>query len=110
LDPTVESKPYALVVAGLIAEAQTNPEFADLYRRHFVQPRRDATRALLVAAMDRGEIASDTDLEVTLDLLYGPIYHRLLHGHAPLTEDFAHQVIDTVITAISEKRPDRHGD
>jgi AcrR family transcriptional regulator len=106
----LNSKPYALVVAGLIAEAQTNPDFAELYRRHFVQPRRDATRALLAAARDREEIASDTDLEVTLDLLYGPIYHRLLHGHAPLTEDFAQQVIDTVITAISEKRPDRHGD
>jgi len=55
-------------------------------------------------------IPPDPPLEVTPALLYGPIYHRLLHGHAPLTEDFAHQVIDTVITAISEKRPDRHGD
>ena len=94
-------KPYARVVAGLVAEAQTNPEFAELYREHFVQPRRDATRELLVRARDRGEIAADTDLEVTLDLLYGPIYHRLLHGHAPLTERFAQQVIDHVITAIS---------
>ena len=98
-------KPYARVVAGLVAEAQTNPEFAELYRSHFVQPRRDATRELLVRARDRGEIAADTNLEVTLDLLYGPIYHRLLHGHAPLTERFAQQVIDYVIAAISEKGP-----
>ena len=41
------------------------------------------TRELLVRARDRGEIAANTDLDVTLDLLYGPIYHRLLHGHAP---------------------------
>jgi AcrR family transcriptional regulator len=96
-------KPYAHVVAGLVAEAQTSPEFAELYRSHFVQARRDATRELLVRARDRGEIAANTDLEVTLDMLYGPIYHRLLHGHAPLTEQFAQQVIDYVITAISEK-------
>jgi hypothetical protein len=96
-------KPYARVVAGLVAEAQTNPEFAGLYRRHFVQARRDATREILVRARDRGEIAANTDLDVTLDLLYGPIYHRLLHGHAPLTERFAQQVIDYVIAAISEK-------
>jgi AcrR family transcriptional regulator len=94
-------KPFARVVAGLVAEAQTNPEFAVLYREHFVQARRDATRELLVQAVDRGEIAADTDLEVTLDMLYGPIYHRLLHGHAPLTERFAEQVIDCVIAAIS---------
>jgi AcrR family transcriptional regulator len=96
-------QPYARVVAGLVAEAQTNPEFAELYRKHFVQARRDATRELLVQARDRGEVAATTDLEVALDLLYGPIYHRLLHGHAPLTERFAQQVIDYVIAAISEK-------
>jgi AcrR family transcriptional regulator len=96
-------KPYARVVAGLVAEAQTSPDFAELYRSHFVQARRDATREILVRARDRGEIAADTDLDVTLDLLYGPIYHRLLHGHAPLTERFAQQVIDHVIAAISEK-------
>ncbi len=94
-------KPYARVVAGLVAEAQQNADFAQLYREHFVQPRREATRELLVRARDRGEIAADTDLELTLDLLYGPIYHRLLHGHAPLTERFAQQVIDHVVAAIA---------
>ena len=56
---------------------------------------------LLLRAIDRGEIAADTNLEVTLDLLYGPIYHRLLHRHAPLNDQFAAQVIDAVIAAIS---------
>jgi AcrR family transcriptional regulator len=95
----LNAKPYGRVIAGLVAQAQTDPEFATLYRQHFVQPRRDATRPLLLRAMDRGEIAPGTDLEVTLDLLYGPIYHRLLHGHAPLNDRFVQQVIDAVIAA-----------
>jgi AcrR family transcriptional regulator len=98
-------KPYGRVIAGLIAEAQTDPEFAKLYREHFVQPRRDATRPLLLRAIDRGEIPANTNLEVTLDLLYGPIYHRLLHGHAPLNDRFVQQVIDAVIAAISSGAP-----
>jgi hypothetical protein len=97
----LNEKPYARVIAGLVAEAQTDPGFAELYRDHFVRPRRDATRPLLVRAIDRGEIAADTDLDVALDLLYGPIYHRLLHGHAPLTDRFIQQVIDAVIAAAS---------
>jgi AcrR family transcriptional regulator len=97
----LNEKPYGRVIAGLVAQAQTDPEFAELYRGHFVQPRRDATRPLLLRAIDRGEIAADTDLDVTLDLLYGPIYHRLLHGHAPLTDRFIQQVIDAVIAAAS---------
>ena len=97
----LNSRPYGRVVAGLVAAAQNDAEFADLYRQHFVRPRRNAGRELLVRARDRGQIAADTDLEVALDLLYGPIYHRLLHGHAPLTERFAKQVIEAVIVAIS---------
>ena len=97
----LHDKPYGRVIAGLVAQAQTDPEFATLYREHFVQPRRDATRPLLLRAIDRGEVAAGTDLEVTLDLLYGPIYHRLLHGHAPLNDRFVQQVIDAVIRAIS---------
>jgi AcrR family transcriptional regulator len=94
-------RPYARVVAGLVAAAQTDAEFAELYREEFVRPRRNAGRDLLVRARDRGQIAADTDLEVTLDLLYGPVYHRLLHGHAPLTERFAQDVIDAVLAAIT---------
>jgi AcrR family transcriptional regulator len=97
----LKQRPYGRVIAGLVAQAQTDPEFAKLYREHFVQPRRANTRELLRRAIDRGEIPPDTNIDVTLDLLYGPIYHRLLHGHAPLTDRFAQQVIDTVITGIT---------
>jgi AcrR family transcriptional regulator len=97
----LNSQPFSRVVAGLVAEAQVNAEFAELYREYFVKPRREAARELLVHARDRGEIGADTDFEVTLDLLYGPIYHRMLHGHAPLTERFAEDVIDHVLAAIA---------
>jgi AcrR family transcriptional regulator len=98
----LNQKPFGRVIAGLIAEAQTSPDFAALYREHFVRPRRDATRPLLLRAIDRGEIAASIDLDATLDLLYGPIYHRLLHGHAPLNDRFAKQVIDAVVAASSQ--------
>jgi AcrR family transcriptional regulator len=97
----LKDKPFGRVIAGLVAQAQTDPGFAVLYREHFVAPRRAATRPLLVRGIDRGEIAADTDVDVTLDLLYGPIYHRLLHGHAPLTDRFVEQVIDAVIAAVA---------
>jgi len=97
----LRAQPYGRVIAGFVAQAQTDPEFATLYREHFVRPRRDATRPLLLWAIDRGEAAAGTDLEVTLDLLYGPLYHRLLHGHAPLNDRFVQHVIDAVIRAIA---------
>jgi AcrR family transcriptional regulator len=97
----LNEKPYGRVIAGLVAEAQTDPDFGELYREHFVRPRRDATRRLLVRAVERGEIPADTDLEVSLDLLYGPIYHRMLHLHAPLNDRFTRDVVDAFIKAVS---------
>ena len=97
----LHEKPYGRVIAGLVAEAQIDPDFAKLYNEHFVQPRRDVARQILLRAAARGEIPADTDSEVVLDLLYGPIYHRLLHLHAPLNERFIKDVVDAFIKAIS---------
>jgi AcrR family transcriptional regulator len=94
------SRPYGRVIAALITEARTDPAFADEYRSRFVEPRRDQARVVFRRAIDRGEIPADTKVEVALDLLYGPVYHRLLHGHAPLNERFVRDVVDTVLVGI----------
>jgi AcrR family transcriptional regulator len=95
------SRPYGRVIAALLTEAQTDPVFAAEYRQRVVEPRRDQARAIFRRAIERGEIRADTKVEVALDLLYGALYHRLLHGHAPLNERFARDVIDTVLNGVS---------
>ena len=100
----LRDKPYGRVVAGLVATAQADAEFAELYLERFVRSRRDAMRPVLLRAIDRGEIPTNIDLEVALDLIYGPIYHRMLHGHAPLDERFARNVVDTIIAGIAPGR------
>jgi AcrR family transcriptional regulator len=97
----LRDKPYGRVVAGLVATAQADAEFAELYLERFVRPRREAMRPVLLRAVERGEIPTNTDLEIALDLIYGPIYHRMLHGHAPLDERFARNVVDTIIAGIA---------
>jgi AcrR family transcriptional regulator len=97
----LRDKPYGRVVAGLVATAQADAEFAELYLERFVRPRRDAMHPILLRAIDRGEIPRSVDLEIALDLIYGPIYHRMLHGHAPLDERFARNVVDTILAGIA---------
>jgi AcrR family transcriptional regulator len=94
------SRPYGRVVAALLTEAQTDPEFGAEYRRRFVEPRRDQARAVFHRAIDRGEIPADTRIEIALDLLYGPIYHLLLHGHAPLNDRFVRDVVDMLLRGV----------
>jgi AcrR family transcriptional regulator len=97
---TVGSRPYGRVIAALVSEAQTDPDFAVQYRQRVVQPRRDQSRAILDRAIERGEIPASTKTEVAIDLLYGPLYHRLLHGHASLDDAFVKDVVDMALAGI----------
>lgn len=92
--------PSARILTALVAEVQNNPEFGEIYRARFVQPRRDQARAMFSRAIARGEIPADTDIEIAIDILWGPFYHRLFHGHAPLNERFARRSVDTVLAGI----------
>ncbi|WP_194897629.1 TetR/AcrR family transcriptional regulator [Catenulispora pinisilvae] len=96
----VSSRPYGAVIAQLIAAAQADPAFATEYRRRFVEPRRESARAALRRAAERGEIPADTRIEVALDLIYGPIYHRLLHGHGTVNDRFVKEAIDMALNGI----------
>jgi hypothetical protein len=96
----VAKRPYGRVIAALVAEAQADPAFAGQYRERFVEPRRAQARPILLRATERGELPATTDIELALDLLYGPLYHRLLHGHAPLDERFLGNVVDTVLAGL----------
>jgi AcrR family transcriptional regulator len=88
------------ILAGLIAEAQRDPELAVAWRERVVGRLRDQHKIMLDRAVERGEISARTDYEVVLDLVFGAAYHRLLHGHQPLTDKFANRVVDIVVAGI----------
>jgi AcrR family transcriptional regulator len=94
------SRPFGRVMAALLVQVQSDAEFAEEYRERFVEPRRDQAREIFARAISRGEVSAGTDVEVALDLLYGPVYHRLLHGHGPLNDRFARGLVDGVIAAV----------
>jgi AcrR family transcriptional regulator len=93
-------RPCGRVVAALIAEARANPQLADAYHNHCFDLRREPVRAALARAIARGEAPEDLDVEAAIDLVHGPLYHRLLHGHAPLTERFARDVVGIALTGM----------
>jgi hypothetical protein len=56
--------------------------------------------------MATGEFRSDLDVDVVLDALYGPIYHRILvpYDSASLTEKFVDRIVDHVFTGVQRTR------
>jgi AcrR family transcriptional regulator len=100
----IRREAFGAVIAAFVNEAQADPKFADAYRTHYVEPRRDAMRAVFARAAERGEVPANLDVEVALDLIYGAVYHRLLHGHAELTDRFARNVVDLALNGILTAR------
>ena len=84
------------IVTAVIGAGQSDPEILEAFRAHWVEPRRIEARALLRNAQKNGEIRADLDPDVVLDLLYGPLYLRLLLKHAPLDENFVNMVFENV--------------
>ncbi len=99
----VGSRPYARVIAALLTEAQIDQAFAAEYQRRVVQPRRDTAREVFRRAIERGEVAPDLSVEVAIDLIYVPLYHRLLHGHAPLDDQFVRGAVDMALGGVQRR-------
>jgi AcrR family transcriptional regulator len=98
------------MLSGLIAEAQQDRALAADWRDRFVEPVRAQHAIMLDRAISRGEIPADTDKDVVLDLLYGPAYHRLLHRHRPLTDQFARRVVDLIVAGLAADSGRQPGD
>ena len=97
----VSAQPYGRVIAALLAETRADPAFAAEYQRRVIEPRRDQAREIFGRAIERGEVPADLDLEVALDLIYGPLYLRLLQGHAALNDGFVQAAIDLALSGIT---------
>jgi AcrR family transcriptional regulator len=100
-------RPLGRVTAGLVARAQSDPEFAKLYLERFFNPRRDAGRRVFLRAIERGDIPPDADVDLALDLLYGASSHRRMHGHAPVDDRFVHDAIEAVIAGLQHPGSER---
>jgi AcrR family transcriptional regulator len=83
--------------ATLIAASDAHSELGRAFQNHFVLARRTEGLALLERARDEGELRRDVDCEVVVDALYGPLFFRLLLGHAPLDARFTDALLEHVL-------------
>src|SRR5271157_5690674 len=94
------------VVAALLAGGQSDPELIEAFRDRFLWPRRRQAYQTLQRGIDRGELPADSDLDLILDSLYGPIYMRFLIRHDKLDESFADQLSALVLQGL-KRQPNR---
>jgi AcrR family transcriptional regulator len=92
------------VVAALLAGGLSDPELIEAFRDRFLWPRRKQAYQTLQRGIDRGELPTDSNLNLILDSLYGPIYMRFLIRHDKLEETFADEICSLVLPGLKSRR------
>ena len=99
----VRTRNYARVLGTFITKVHSDPAFAQEYLNRLLRPRRDMAKAAFERARERGELRSGVRIELAQDLIWGAVYHRLLHGHAPLNDRFVTDLVDLALAGLTSK-------
>ena len=88
------------VINEIIAEGQYDQKLAETYRTIYFKPRRLDSRYILERGISRGEIKKSLDIELIMDLIFGPVFYRLLITGDVVNEDFIKNLIKYVFEGI----------
>jgi AcrR family transcriptional regulator len=84
---------------AFVAAAQSDPEVSEAFRSIWIRPRRGNAKARLERY--RGStFRADVDLDLVMDVIYGPLYYRLLIGRTDFPEDYTDRLTDLVLASI----------
>jgi len=96
--PTIEDAERKLkVMTGLVSMVARNPELAEAVQTALVEPRAAVNRTLFQRAIDRGEIAPDTDVETLSMISPAMVSYRTLMLQKATDRAFLLSIIDRVI-------------
>ncbi|WP_330296166.1 TetR/AcrR family transcriptional regulator [Streptomyces sp. NBC_00503] len=88
---------YEAPARALTAAGATDPELGARFTEQLLEPQLALYEERLRAAREAGQLAPDTDLRLTVEMLLGPLTYRWLMRTAPLTHAYADALVDAVL-------------
>jgi AcrR family transcriptional regulator len=99
---SAEVAPYT----GLISAAQDDPDVARSVVENLIEPRERDCRKRLESAREQRQIRPELDLDDVIEMLYAPLYYRLLVRTRPITTQQVDAVLELAFTGLAP-RPDQ---
>lgn len=97
---------YDVPMRALTAEIMHDPALAAAYEERLERPIRELKRRRLRSAQEAGQIAADVDLDVAVDLVWGPLLNRWLLRGGPLTHGYADRVVASALAGLAPRPGD----
>ncbi len=88
--------PEGRMITEIVGEGQLDPALAEAYRTRYFRPRRAEASQLFERGIGRGELRGDLDIGLCIDLIYGPLFYRLLLTGDTLNDTYAQEVLSLV--------------
>jgi AcrR family transcriptional regulator len=100
------SDTFSPYTRGLIVAAQNDPQIARSLVDDFIDPRVRACRQRLENAIKQGQVRGDVDLDDVVELLYAPLYYRMLLHTRPITPQQVDDILDLAFTGLAPRGAD----
>ena len=90
------------LMRAIASQVETDADMAAAVRERWLAPRRAIATQVVRAGMANGELRDDLDPELLMDMLYAPLYYRLIFGHAPLPPDLGASLVHQLLVGIAK--------
>jgi AcrR family transcriptional regulator len=94
------ASPRGRQTAQMLATATPDSELSKLFRNQFILKSREEGRTILERGIKQGSVRPDIAIEAALDMIYAPVFYRLLIGHAPLDGGFVDDLVRAVMAGL----------
>lgn len=88
-----------------LASADPESEYTRAFRNRVILASREAGRQAIEKGVAAGEFVGPADLETLLDMIYGPLFYRLLVGHRALDLALADSIVDLAMLILCPHAP-----
>ena len=92
------------LLRALVGEAQRDPEVASAITEGVFLPRSDASSRAVRRAQEEGSLRQDIPPLLAVDLLFGPVFYRMLVRHQPLNDAYIGQVFKYVTEGLNARK------
>ena len=101
------SRPLAsIVIFAAIAVGEDDPGMSKIFREKFVFPWRMSAAEAIRRGIERGELATGTDVQFLLDVIVGTVFQRTLVVSPPKTEELVGGLLALVLPG--DAKPSRN--
>ncbi|BCJ99057.1 TetR/AcrR family transcriptional regulator [Anaerocolumna chitinilytica] len=89
------------VITELIAEGQFDPNIAQEYRNRYFNPRRLISQHIFERGVQRGELKKELDIELCIDIMFAPLFYRLLITGETVNTEFVKDLIANALSGLA---------